>query len=609
MKKVFWSCVLALLFAAPGSAQEVAQSTPPGLERCLTLNETALRRELREVSGAFFDAELGAVDLPRMVESKWLELGMPELLETEVGNAVVSVQGDTGLTQRFTSSFSAAQATELAEKIANRAFASEVLRTRLETLASEVGADFTDSFTSVAARSAASTTQCVQTYLGNTYGNAVAAAYGQELRAQIEASGAEALTGTFQPDTAGLRSGLGVASIAGGYVAKAVVQRLSAQLSRRVAGNIAARILGRAGASVIPVVGWAIGGGLIVWDVVDSAVWGPFPAIHRQLAGDETQQQIQDEIVTSLREDLPGVSAELSAGITNEIFTQWEAFTQNFRLVLGLAKRNAAFRQELGRVPEIDLYKLAEVVQNVPETAVLEATQTGQLRRFVQLPESALEILETSASIATVLAWADLAGTRLDDAVDNEVYRYKSPKDFSQRTLTRLLETGNAATIARVAALPKAAMEAVLDLPTSNLNSLADEFGTGQLQAVAWYADALAQEPFNALVVRLLERPSRLEKFSPEGIRDAVVNSREPLTAVIFLGSEPSFGLAGIDLIQGFGRDLTTVISGEVRGRVLLAKYNLGSLLFIVLLVVIIVFAVRALFTRLASLFRKRFRA
>ena len=152
-------------------------------------------------------------------------------------------------------------------------------------------------------------------------------------------------------------------------------------------------------------------------------------------------------------------------------------------------------------------------------------------------------------------------------------------------------------------------MDTLLELPTASLDALADEFGTGELQTVAWYADALAQEPFSALVVRLLERPSRLAKFEPETVKDAVISSREPLTAVAFLGSEPSFGPAGIDLIQGFGRDLTTVLSGEVRGRVLLAKSDLGSLLLVVLLVVLVVFAVRALLALLARLFRKRSRA
>ena len=552
---------------ALGLAQASASSA--ALEQCLNLNEKDLRSELRALTRQFFSAELGAVDLPRMVENKWLELGLPDLLETEVNRAVESVRQDTGLTRRLTASFSPAQATELAQQIANRAFTSEALRTRLETLAGEVADDFTQSFTSVAARSASSATECVQTYLGNTYGNAVVTAYGQEIQAQVEATGTEALTKDFQPDILGVRSGVGVASIAGGYVARAVARRLSTQISRRVAGNIATRILGRAGSSVIPVVGWAVGGGLIAWDVYSSVTRGPFPAIRRQLAGDETQQQIQTEIVTSLRENTPTVSTELSAGIANEVFTQWQSFTQNFRLVLGLARRNADFRQDLGKVPDIDLYKLAEVVRSVPEKAVLEATRKGELRRVVELPESALEILETSPSITTVLAWADLAGTRLDDVVKTEVYRYKAPTDFSQRTLKRLLNTDNVVTIAEVSALPKEDMNTLLNLPTANLNALTNEFNSGQLETVAWYAEALNQEPFNALVTRLIERPSRLSDFEPEAVKTAVAGSQNSASAIMLLVNKPSFGL---DTFVAVYRDLNTVMSKAVAPRLFVAK-------------------------------------
>ncbi len=583
----------------------MAQSTTTSatLERCLSLGENDIRSELRGVIRQFFDAELGAVDLPQMVENKWLELGLPNLLENEVNRAVDSVSEDTGPLRRFTSSFSPAQATELAKQIANRAFTSEALRTRLETLASEVADDFTKSFTSVAARSASSSTECIQTYLGNTYGNAVATAYEQEIRAQVESVGTEALTGDFEPETLGLRSGVGVVSIAGGYVARAVARRLSAQISRRVAGKIATRILGRAGSSVIPVVGWVVGGGLIVFDVIDSTVRGPFPTIRRQLAGEETQRQIQGEIATSLREDTPTVSTELSAGIANEIFTQWQSFTQNFALVLDLAKCDATFRRDLGKVPEIDLYKLAEVVQNVPEKAVLEATQKGELRRIVELPESALEILETSSSITTVLAWADLAGTRLDEVVSTEVYRYKAPKDFSQRTLNRLLTTNNVVTIAKVAALPKGDMETLLTLPAANLNALTDEFNSGQLQTVAWYAGALNQEPFNALVTRLIERPSRLEKFTPETVKDAVVNSRESLTAVTFLGSEPA---TGVDFFPAFNRDLSLIFASKVSSTLFPAKYDIGVLILGILVFVTAFFAVSFLLFQLSRIFRRR---
>lgn len=580
------------------------------LEECLTLDETDIRSDINTLSQRFFEAEVDAVDLARIVDRKWFELGMPNLLQNEVNRAIDSVRADTNRTRRFTSSFSPAQATELAEQIANRAFNSETFRSRLESLANEVAADFTRTFTTVAARSAGATTACLQRYLDNVYGSAISGAFEEEIRLQVEETGAEALTQDFQAEGAiGAPTGIGVATIAGSYIARAVAQRLSAQLARRVAGNIAARILGRAGSSVIPVIGWAVGGGLIVWDIGSSALRGPFPAIRRQLAGDETQMQIQEEIVSSLREDLPEVSVELSAGISAEVYTQWERFTQSFQGVLALAENNAAFRQMLTTTAEEDFYTLASVIEVVPQAEVLQATQQNQLNQVLQLGESALKILESQPSLVTVLEWSEVAGNRLEQVVDYEIYRHKEPTDFSQRSLTRLLDTDNFHTISALSLLNREEMDALLELSGATINALSEQLRIQDFSTVAWYADALEPEARDAFIVRLLERPSRLEKFAPPSVRDAVVSSREPLQAVAFVGDEPKAGLFGIDLAQGFADDLASVAAGTVNMRLLSAKYPIGTLsllsVLLVVLVVVLVIVLIMLLWRLANLLRR----
>lgn len=586
-KKVifFWGALLLnLLGESFGSAQEVQDEglTTQRLEQCLKLNETDIRGDINTLSQRFFETEVNAVDLARIVDRKWFELGMPNLLQSEVNKAIDSVGADTGFTKRFTSSFSPAQATALAEQIANRSFNSETFRSRLESLANEVAADFTRTFTTVAARSAGATTACLQRYLGNVYGGAISGAFEEEVRLQVEETGAEALTQDFKPEgRIGAQSAVGVATIAGSYVARAVAQRLGAQISRRIAGNITARIVGRAGTSAIPVVGWAIGGGLIVFDVVTNGLRGPFPAIRRQLAGEETQQQIQAEIIASLREDLPKVSAELSAGISAEVYTQWERFTQSFQGVLALAEDNATFRQSLTQTSEEDFYTLASVVELAPQAEVVQVVQENRLNEVLQLGENAIKILETEPSLITVLDWSDVAGDRLEHVVDYEVYRHKAPTDFSQRSLTRLLDTDDFHTISSLSLLNREEMDALLTLSSPTLNALAAQLRIQDFSTVAWYANELEPEARNAFIVRLLERPSRLEKFASPAVRNAVAVSREPLSAVAMLGSEPNFGLLGVDLLQDFGTDLTAVIAGTVNARLLLVKYNLGMLLLL----------------------------
>ena len=609
MISIRFAALLSLLLA--WSLTRAQQSEPVStLEQCLTLDETDIRGDINALSQEFFEAEVNAVDLARIVDRKWFELGMPDLLQSEVNKAIDSVGADTGFTERFTSSFSPAQATALAEQIATRAFNSETFRSRLESLANEVAADFTRTFTTVAARSAGATTACLQRYLGNVYGGAISGAFEEEVRLQIEETGAEALTQDFRPeDRIGTQSAVGVATIAGSYVARAVAQRLGAQISRRIAGNITARLIGRAGTSVIPVVGWAVGGGLIVFDVVSSGLRGPFPAIRRQLAGEETQQQIQEEIVSSLRKDLPVVSVELSAGISAEVYTQWERFTQSFQGVLALAEDNAAFRQALTTTPEEDFYTLASIVEFAPRDEVVQVAQENRLNDVLQLGENAIKILESQPSLTTVLGWSEVAGNRLEEVVNSEIYRHKKPTDFSQRSLTRLLDTDNFHTISALSLLDRDEMNALLELSGPTINALSEGLRIQDFSTVAWYADALEPEARDAFIVRLLERPSRLEKFAPPNVRNAVVNSREPLQAVAFVGSEPKAGIFGIDLAQGFANDLASVIAGTVNARLISAKYALGTLsLFSVLLVMlaaILGIVLITLFRRLASLLRR----
>lgn len=555
------------------------------LEACLALRGADLHTDIEALSRAFFEAELAAVDLPRIVDRKWFELGLPELLEREVDRALEGVRADTGLTERFTASFSPAQATELAERVAYRAFSSDAFRSRLETLAGEVAADFTRTFTTVAARSAGETTACLQRYLGAVYGGALSRAFEAELRLRVEATGAEALTQRFTPaGGVGVTSAAGVATVAGGYVARAVAQRLSAQVTRRVAGNIAARIAGRAGTSVIPVVGWAVGGGLIVWDVGSSAVRGPFPAIRRQLAGEATQRQIQSAIVASLQGDLPMVSTELSATVAAEVSAQWEGFTERFEGVLELAETHPPFGAALAEVADEDLYTLAGVVDHASAEEVVRAARGGDLKRVVRLGENAVSLLETVPSLARVLAWSEVAGNRLDEVIDFEIHRHKAPEDFSQRSLERLLDTDNFHTVAALSLLQPDEMNALLGLSHATLNALAAAIRMQDFGTVAFYAGALPEDARNALVVRLLERPSRVEKFAPKTVKEAVVRSREPLRAVTMVGSEPAFGVMGSDLFQSFGEDAAAVLAGTVPARLLLVKYSLGAIFLIVLL-------------------------
>ncbi len=258
---------------------------------------------------------------------------------------------------------------------------------------------------------------------------------------------------------------------------------------------------------------------------------------------------------------------------------------------------------------EEDFYTLASVVELAAKDEIVQAAQQDQLNQVLQLGESTTKILESQPSLATVLEWSEVAGNRLEQVVNYEIYRHKTPADFSQRSLTRLLETDDFHTISALSLLDRDEMDALLKLSSPALNALSEQLRIQDFSTVAWYADALEPEARDAFIVRLLERPSRLEKFAPPSVRDAIVDSREPQQAVAFVGSEPKAGLFGIDLVQGFADDLASVAAGTVNMRLLSAKYPLGTLsllsVLLVMVAVILVIVLIMLLWRLANLLRR----
>ena len=567
-------------------------------EQCRNLDAAELRSDINRLTKQTFETEAQRLDLARIVELKWLELGMPNLIETQVNGAVDRVKADTSILLRFTSSWSTGQAEALAERVAILAFGSEEFRSRVETLASEVSLSTIASFEAIASRSASASTLCLQQFIGRAYGAAISSAFEQELTKQVRQTGTDALTQNFEstlpvrirPGTAG-----GVALIIGSAIARKVTQRIATRISRRIAGNIAARVAGRAGTSVVPVVGWVVGGVLVAWDVVDGTVRGPFPTIRRQLTSEDTQAVIRNEIVTSVKQDLPSASTEIAEEITSEVYLQWRTFEKNFQKVLTLANQNSDFGLFLSTVLEDDFYKLAKVADVTSQQDLLQASNDGQLEQVLRLPETSLAILSSDEPLQTVLAWSDVAGSNLNKVAGFEIYRHKSPSDFTSATLERLLKTDNLQTISKLIMLDKNELDTLTGLSSANLNRLADGIDVRDFQTLAWYQKALEQDASNLLISLWLERPSRAEKFQPMPVRTAIAESREPETAVQLVGSEPEFSLFPPYEV---GVDVMNVLSGDVTTWLFFEKYNI---LWIIVIGVLLLLLLLALFLMFGS--------
>ncbi len=115
---------------------------------------------------------------------------------------------------------------------------------------------------------------CLQTFIGHNYSRALVDAF--ETRVQTATQNATLLdVDTVSPDILAMLGehqvalgGVGV--IIAAQITRKIAVAIAKRISQRVAGRIVGRVLGRAGSTVIPIAGWIIGTGMIVYDLYES---------------------------------------------------------------------------------------------------------------------------------------------------------------------------------------------------------------------------------------------------------------------------------------------------------------------------------------------------
>jgi hypothetical protein len=572
-------------------------------EECRDLDGVELRSEIHRLTQTFFATDLQTLNLERMVHTRWVGLGMDNLIRVEVARAAWTVREDTSYWTRFMSSWSAAKAGELTERVATLAFGSEAFRQGIESLAAGVAQDLSRRFEATAGRSSSLAALCLQEFIGGAYGDTALGVFEHELiQRTLELDPAIELSRLNVSLSAW--SGLGVATIIGGHVARGVVQRISTGLSRRIAGRIAVRIAGRAGSAAIPVVGWVVGVAMIAYDLFDGSS-GALTAIEAQLISEEVQSEIRREVVLVLEDELPAASAEMAREIADEVYFQWQDFRGNFETVLTVAGDSPEFRQFLDRSDAGDFYKLSQLAEVVGEEGLQEAFGEGTLARMLALPESAMEILAATRSIPVVIAWSEVARGNLNGVVTFEIYKHKSPEDFTPAGLERLVRLNDQETIAKLILLDSDQLDRVLSVSLANLNALGKRLSADDFTYLAWYLERLDQPSANVLIGSWIDNPGAVQRFKSETVQQGITESKSPPQAIRFVASDASS--------RSMLGDVLRLISGDISRGLFLSQYGLAQtltffallLIAVLLLLALIIFAVGLIAGRGQSALRR----
>ena len=529
--------LIALLISAIVPAHPTfGQETSPvefTFQECDQIEEARLRDELNSISQSIFEPEKIRLEIEAIVNRKWAELDLDSTVDAAVDAAVDKARSETDWWERVRSNWSADTTKELTEKVATYAFGSESFVDTVNQLSDNIASELVDELRVMTAKSASSALQCVQAFIGDTFSQTMAAVLEEHIQDRIDE-----LIVDPDPENATILDVIelhpellsGVAVIIGTQLAK----RFAAKMAQNIAGKIVVRILGKLATSAIPLVGWIIGGGLIVWDVINAGE-GAFPQIRDALQEDQTKAELRRQIANEVHEELLAELnlTELSRSVSNDVYSQWQGFRRKYGRVLELAETNSRFQGLLDNTPVDEVKKLADFVYVVEAklgpARLVSLLDKGQFERLLALPQEVLEMLELGVDPDVVVEWADLAGESIVLLVATELYRVASPSDFRDRAdLERVLDLNDAEFIQKAMLLDREERDAVLALPTVQIRQVLEELSPEELSWLAreYLAKLNAQER-NFLVDRILSEPKLIAELGVELVQVTLLESQD----------------------------------------------------------------------------------
>ncbi len=570
--------ILAFLCALLPGPNLHAQEPPPPVytfQECETVEEAKLRDELNGITQFVFAAEQNKLDIAGMVETAWYAQEVDAVVDAQVDAAVDRVRAEEDYWSRFLSGWSAAKAEELTTKVANYAFGSDAFRQEIDGLSASIADELAREVGAMTARSASSALLCVQEFIGDTFSETLITVFQEDIEHKVTEAGVgqetEAdFTVILDTRTKSL-AGVGV------IIASQIAKSLAKKVAQRVAGKVAGRILGKAATTIIPLAGWIIGGGLIIWDLIEAGE-GSLPQIRESLKGAEVKAAIRAQVAEVVGTELGVEMPELARSVANDIYAAWLDFRTKFSRVLDLAGTNPRFQTLLDNTTADQVQKLASLVAvadaKLSPEQIDEEINSGTFERIFFLPDLAFEILRATGDPQAVIAWANLAGESIAGVAETELYKISEPKDFADRqVLEAVLALGDAAAIRTLMELNQLEREILLGLPAEQLRAAVTTFSPDDLRWLASYITQLGPQESNRLVSQLLREPALMPKLKFEDIRRALVESDNVDETLAFLSERAETASNPVETVTGVIEDTQRVMGGEVPWQLFWRKY------------------------------------
>jgi hypothetical protein len=567
-----------VLSASPVAAAPATQRSAGGqytVGDCNRIERSQLRNEIEAHVLAVLQNEAKPFDVDAIVARAWTELHMDAAIDAEVKRAVDSLMQSEDYLNRLLSGWWPEKAEEYAERVANDAFGSPGFRAKLDALSVAIGREVAKQVEAQFAQAASVALLCLQAYVGERYSQTFFELFASRVQQETQALALDSLSVPPPGVQVDHRLALtGVATIIGTQLIHRLSVKLSEKLAQRVAGRIVGRILGRAGSSFIPVAGWVVGIGLIVYDLWEGGQ-GALPQIQEALQSEEVKQKIRQEIADAVRDDLPEQASMIALETAASLLEQWQGFCDAYAYVCMVAEENADFRRLLQDTTLDEMESVAGLInfymRQLGRAELDRALADGSLSLLLTMPDAALVILSETYSTAETLAWARLAGDALERVAAWGVHRRARPEEFTPATFTALISLPKEEMAQKLLALSAEKRAALLELPGDTLIQLLDTQPAADLDWLASYLllsdqqqaqEAAAEVVEGRLAVGDLRNPAPLitptmaSLFSSQLVTGAAEPGEEGVEAVT---SVTNFALSNPLLLIGL---LLVIIAG-----------------------------------------------
>ena len=498
-------------------------------ETCQARDEDGFRAALASISTDALKTGVKSVNYRAVVADQWRKSGLDEIIDKRVDFAIDEVKNETSWTERLKSLANAEASQKLATAVAERVYRSDAVKLAMEDLATGVANDVGKTIELASFDAAEPVLACLKAFVGPRYGAAVAQAVagdaGRDLTVDPAKGSGDVTAGAVLKQSGG--------GIAGATIL--VVRRQLANLAARVGQRLVGSVLSR----LVSVAAGGVGLVLIAKDIWEFRN-GVLPIIATEMKARATKDKVQEEIATTLSDQISEHVKEIGAASADHVVEIWQTFKRAHALVLKLAEGDSTFRTFLDGVKPAALPRLDEVVSLLVsaegEASILKRLADGSLNQAVHvMPDQGLDIARVTKSVAKGLAWTALAGDRLPTVVDLEIYRRADPADLTRASLDRILSLNDRTAISRMAGIPGPARDALLNLDTTDIKSLARSLSEAELVTLASYLNGLQPGPREQVLRSVAANPSTMQVLAPARVRDAIIASADQTAATTMM--------------------------------------------------------------------------